>query len=402
MKAASLVPAGLALFMLHGVGCTPRGDAHDDEAPGHGEPGAAGSSGAHGGPAEASGVELVRIDPSMLRDLRITTGVVEERAGAELVTLLGELRPDEDHYAEVGTPVAARITRVLVAAGDRVRAGQSLVELESVEIGRARASALGARARVDLARQTLARRTALLDQRIVSAREVEEAQAEVAMAEAELRAASSTSSSVGRRGAGARFVLAAPLDGVVIDRDAVLGRMVDPEHVLFRVGDPAVLWLVAHAFERDAVRVRAGSPAHVSLPALPGVAIDGTVVWIGGRVDSASRTIDVRIEVANPDGTLRPGMSATAAVSLGAGDDPVLVVPAIALQRTADGWCVFVPRGAGAFAIRPVGRGRELGDAVEILSGLVAGERVVVEGAFLLKTEAEAGRVGGDEHGHAH
>jgi len=107
----------------------------------------------------------------------------------------------------------------------------------------------------------------------------------------------------------------------------------------------------------------------------------------------------VRIEVDNPTGVLRPGMSATAWLPVGEGA-PVLAVPAAALQRLEDRWCVFIPQSEGAFEIRHVGRGRDLGGEVEILNGLTTGDTVVVEGAFLLKAEAEKARGAGEHHHH--
>jgi cobalt-zinc-cadmium efflux system membrane fusion protein len=93
-------------------------------------------------------------------------------------------------------------------------------------------------------------------------------------------------------------------------------------------------------------------------------------------------------------------MSATAWVRLGEADREVVAVPATSLQRLQDEWRVFIPRGAGAFEMRTVGRGRDLGGEVEIVSGLRPGESVVVEGAFLLKAEAEKARGAGEQHEH--
>ena len=78
----------------------------------------------------------------------------------------------------------------------------------------------------------------------------------------------------------------------------------------------------------------------------------------------------------------------------------VVAVPAASLQRLHDGWAVFLPRGAGVFEVRPIGRGRDLGGEVEIVEGLQPGEMVVVEGAFLLKAEAEKARGEGEHHEH--
>jgi len=147
------------------------------------------------------------------------------------------------------------------------------------------------------------------------------------------------------------------------------------------------------------VRVRPGSRARVAIPALPGMALIGRVAMVGSQVEVSSRTIPVRIEIANRAGVLRPGMSATVWLPVGEGS-PLIAVPVAALQRLDEKWSVFIPRAEGVFEVRNVGRGRDLGGEVEIVSGLEAGETVVVEGAFLLKAEAEKARGEGEEHAH--
>lgn len=350
-----------------------------------------------------AGDQLVRVERGMLRDLRVTTQTVESRPTGDAVTVLGELRVNEDTYAEVGTSIPARVSRVFVAPGDKVTAGQSLVELDSPEVGRARAALLTTRARLDLAQQTVERRRGLVADQIVPLRELQAAEAELAQAEAEHRAAQQTLTALGAaRGSGARFVLASPIAGTVIERSALQGRMVDAEQPLFSVGDLSKLWLVVHVFERDALRMQTSATARVNFPALPGQSTSGELTRIGSRVDPASRTIDVRIELDNPTGVLRPGMSASALVPIGDVTENVVTVPVEALQRQPRGWCVFIPhREEGVFEVRSVGRGRDLGSEVEVLSGLRPGERVVVDGAFLLRAEAEKVRGGGEtEHHH--
>jgi cobalt-zinc-cadmium efflux system membrane fusion protein len=355
----------------------------------------------------SASADTLRVDPSMLRDLRITTQPAESRPAGDTVTLLGELRVNEDAYAEVGASIEARVSRVLAAPGDTVTAGQPLVELDSLEVGRARASIATSRARLQLAQQSVVRRRELAADKIVPQREMQSSEAELAQADAESRAAEQSLSALGAvRGSGARFTLASPIAGTVIDRSALRGRMVDAEQPLFVVSDLARLWLIVHAFERDALRVRTGSSARVTFPALPGQTFGGEITRVGSRVDPVSRTIDVRIEIDNPTRLLRPGMSASAIVPLGAAEERVVAVAVEAVQRQAAGWCVFLPRALpggeeGVFEIRKVGRGRDLGGEVEILSGLRAGERVVVDGAFLLKAEADKLRGGGEaEHHH--
>lgn len=342
---------------------------------------------------------LLRVERNMLRDLRITTQPAVSRPAGDVITVLGELRVNEDAYAEIGTSIPARVARVLAGPGDLVEAGQALVELESPEIGVARGARLSSRARLALATQTAERRRGLAADQIVPQHEIQAAEAELTQADADYAAARQSLAALGAsRGLGSRFLLTSPIAGTVIDRTALRGRVVDAGNALFVVGDLSRLWLVVHAFERDALRIRPRSTARVTFAALPGGTTDGPVTLIGSRVDPTSRTIDVRIEVDNPSGVLRPGMSATALVPIGDDDERVVTVPVEAVQRQPAGWCVFVPHeGEGVFEVRVVGRGRDLGGDVELVSGLRAGERVVVEGAFLLKAEADKARGGGGE-----
>ncbi|HEX5042482.1 MAG TPA: efflux RND transporter periplasmic adaptor subunit [Candidatus Polarisedimenticolaceae bacterium] len=382
------------LILVLVSGCSrPREDAHAE----HAEEGEE-----HAHAEEAPGGEgLLEIDPEMLRDLRVTTTAAVSRMGGEEARLLGELQANHEAYAEVSAPIDATVERLAVQPGDRVRAGGVLAELRSPELGRARASVLAAEARLQLAQQALARKQALAAERIAPRREVEEAEAEATTAAAELAAARSTVRAMGAEGGeGGSFLLRSPIAGSVLERRGARGRMATPAEPLFTVGDLSTLWLIAHGFERDALRIPVGAPAEIGFAALPGRTFGGKVAAIGTAVDAGSRTLPIRIEVGNEGSLLRPGMSATARVPLGGAGQAVVVVPAAALQRLSQSWCVFVPRGAGKFEVRAVGRGRDLGGDVEVLNGLAAGESVVLDGAFLLKAEVEKSRGEGEEHAH--
>ncbi|HJQ82855.1 MAG TPA: efflux RND transporter periplasmic adaptor subunit [Candidatus Binatia bacterium] len=385
----------LALCMLCGCGGKPESQlehAHEEAAT---EP-----------EAPEGHANLVRIDREMLRDLRVTTSPVESRPASDGVMALGEVGVNEDRYAEVATPITARVSQVLAGIGDEVTVGQPLAVLESIELGKARGELVSARARAELARQSLARKRGLAADRIVPRREVQEAEATAAAATADLQAAEAALRALGAGDEAntsanpAQFALRSPVAGVVIERELARGQIAEPTRPLFRVGDLSQLWLTVHAFERDAVRVSPGARARVTLAALPGRSFAGTVTLVGRRVDAASRTVAVRVELPNDDGLLRPGMSASAWLPLGEGAAMVVAVPAASLQRLHDGWAVFIPRGSDAFEIRRVGRGRDLGGEVEIVHGAQPGETVVVDGAFLLKAEAEKTRGEGEHHEH--
>lgn len=358
----------------------------------------------HEGAAAAPGAEeegVLAVDAEVLRDLKLTTFPAELRPGGEGVTALGELKVDEQAYAEVGAPIPGRVIRLLASPGDFVRRGQPLAELRSAELGQARAQRTAAAARSELARQTVERKRGLAAERIVSRGELQRAESDAAAAEAELRSAEAAVSALGVSAGKeiSSFILPTPLSGTVLERLAVQGQTADPSRPLFRVADLSRLWLIVQAPERDALRVRAGSPAEIALAALPGQKLRGEVGWVGREVDAHSRTVPVRIVLPNADGRLKPGMFATAWIGTGGEGERVVAVPAAALQRMDDRWVAFLPRGEGRFEVRPVERGRDLGGEVAVLAGLKPGERVVVEGAFVLRAEAEK-REGGGEHHH--
>jgi cobalt-zinc-cadmium efflux system membrane fusion protein len=350
----------------------------------------AGSDTANGGKPHAHGPEMIKIAPDMMRDLRVTTGKAQARAAGETVSALGELRVNEDAYAEVASPVSARVTKVLIRPGDTVKAGQALAELSSPELAQGRAELEAARARLEIARKNAERKRALAAERLVPEREVIEAESALSEADATAKVAGSALRKFGAAAGESGLAIKSPIDGTVIERSVVQGQLADPSKTLFRIGDLSTLWLHAHVFERDAVRVQTGRTATVTFAALPGTSSEAVIQWIGREVNASSRTIDIRLDVPNPDGVLRPGMSATVSLPLGEiGPSAVVTIPAAAVQRVGAGWAVFIPHGAAEFAVRPIGRGRDLAGEVEVLSGLAAGDEVVVDGAFLLKAEAD-------------
>ena len=349
---------------------------------------------------------VVQVSEEMLRDLRITTSTVELHHGGEASSLLGELGVNLNAYAEVSAPLAARVVSLQAVEGQTVRVGEPLATLESGELAKARGELATAEARRDLAQRSLDRKRGLNAEKIVPTRDVQEAENETIAAEAQVRAARASLQALGasdQASAGtspSTLVLRSPVTGVVLERTLALGQTADPSKPLFRIGDLSTLWLTVHAFERDAVRLTTGAPARITFAALPDRMFQGKIALIGQSVDADSRTVAVRIDLPNRDRLLRPGMSGTAWLPVG-DQGTLLAVPAAAVQRVRDRWCVFIPKDDRTFEIRPVGRGRDIAGEVEILSGVRAGEPIVVDGAFLLKAETERSADQG-EHGEEH
>jgi cobalt-zinc-cadmium efflux system membrane fusion protein len=353
--------------------------------------------------SERANPNVLEIEREMLRDLRITTTKVELRPASEGVELLGEVQVNESSFAQIGAPIASRVIEIHAAPGQSVQKGAPLATVQSVELGKARSDYISAQAKLQLAQRTFERKRRLNSERIVAQREVQEAEANEASAEADLRAAKAALGALGARddaSDSSELILRSPVTGTVIERTALRGQMADPAQPLFKVADLTHLWLAVHAFERDVVQIHPGVTARVTFPALPGRTFPAKVTLVGKEVDPTSRTVAVRVEVTNKEGLLRPGMSATAWVPLGNPSQKVITVPATALQRLQEEWVVFIPLANDKYEIRKIGRGRDLGGETEVLKGLRPGEEIVVDGAFLLKAQAEKARSEGEEHAH--
>jgi RND family efflux transporter MFP subunit len=182
------------------------------------------------------------------------------------------------------------------------------------------------------------------------------------------------------------LTLYSPISGFVMERNAFPSQRVTPETVLYTLADLSTVWVIADVFEYEAVNIRLNQPATLTLTYLPGRAFHGRVSYILPQVDPATRTLKVRIEIANPGYALKPDMYGE--VEFQTGGARRLVVPQSAVLNSGDSQTVFVDRGNGYFEPRAVKIGEQMDSRIEILSGLKAGERIVVSGNFLMDSES--------------
>jgi cobalt-zinc-cadmium efflux system membrane fusion protein len=187
--------------------------------------------------------------------------------------------------------------------------------------------------------------------------------------------------------------LKAPLGGIVTERQATVGELAGKDTPIYTISDPADLWVVAEVKERDIAAIHLGAEATFSVLAYPNESFRGEVVRIGNRVESASRTLDVRIATRNDDRRLKPGMFADVEIATTAVKD-ALIIPDQALQSDEEGQMVFVARDGRNFDKRAVKVGLEQHGRVQVRVGLQEGEKVVTDGSFILKSELLKGELG--------
>lgn len=251
------------------------------------------------------------------------------------------------------------------------------------------------------ANQNLERQERLRSEGISSERSLLEAQLVYDEASAERDAASSRLQVFGLSGgSGPDMTLSSPIDGVVIERHATRGENVSPENTIFVIADLSRVWVIGRVYDQQIGRIRPGMTAVLTLDAYPSRTFEGTVDFVGATLDEATRTLPIRVELENPDGVLRPGLFGALRLSDGDEARDVVRIPSGAVLNMDGLDVVFVPSGApGEFHRVEVTLGATAGGVVEVIEGLEAGDSVVVEGGFVLKSELMRSELG---HGHAH
>jgi len=287
------------------------------------------------------------------------------------------------------------VMQVLAQPGDRVKKGTALASIHSPDVGQAVADLARSQADLQVSEQEERRQKELFEARAGSRRDLETAVAAAARARAEFARADEKARLL--RSEGLQVTQSAeirsPIDGEVISRNINPGMEVQGQYSggqaveLFTVGELSAVWILADVFAIDVPRLAVGAPARASLPAFPGRTFDGTVDWISGALDPATRTARVRIKLANPDRALKPEMLGT--VEMAGRSRDSLAVPRSAVLRLGENRFVFVadgkaPDGRARFVRRIVDVDDDGGDVVAVTRGLESGERVVTEGAILL------------------
>ena len=183
--------------------------------------------------------------------------------------------------------------------------------------------------------------------------------------------------------------IAAPIDGVVVEKMAVQGQRAEAGMKLYRLADLSIVWVQSQIYEKDLAYIKLGQEAEVSLSYLPDRKFRGRVTYVYPTVDEKTRTARVRMEFHNPGFFLKPGMFATVAIRAEL-DPRVLLVPDTAVLRSGETNTVFVALNGGRFAPRTVTLGpRSENNTYQVLSGLDEGERVVTSGQFMLDSESQ-------------
>ena len=332
-----------------------------------------------GGPASVSGYASISISPERQQAIGLQLGKAEVRDLAQTIRTVGRVTLDETLLFQIRPKFEGYVEDLFVDyTGKPVRKGQPLLSIYSPELLatqqeyllalRAR-QRLGASSNPDVARgaaslyESARQRLLLWDIRPADIERLEKS--------GEPQKA---------------LTLFSPVDGFVLTKNAVRGGRVMPSDTLFEIGGVSPVWVLADIYESEAPLVHTGDPARMTLPSLPGHEWKGKVAFIAPVLEQATRTLKARLEFANPDGALKPGMYTDVMFERPLGR--VLTVPESAVMTTGTRSPVFVAHEGGRLEPREVKTGARVDGYFEIQEGLQPGDQVVTKANFLVDSES--------------
>lgn len=385
----SLSPVWIALFLLVAVVQMSCESKHED-SPKPPSPAAAASA--------ESGILELSEGSTTLAHLQ-TDRVAFRSIRTVLKAQAGKILANENRLAHLSARVPGRIVAVYGNLGDRVKEGDRLLLFDSLAFGDAQLDYRKARTALGVTRKALERATALLDRGAIGAGEhqrreadYENARAVLDEAEESLHLLGMTEREIQRLAAKtlphaevAQVSLRAPFTGDVIERNATIGEVVNPNTMLFTVADLSTVWVRADFPEQQAGRLRTGLTMEVQVSAYPDTMFQGAITYVGAVIDPTTRTVMARADVANLDGRLRPEMFAE--VTVVTDEQSVLSLPRAAVQQVGSRTLAFVVRGPRRFESREVTLGQASHEYIQVVTGLEAGDEVVTQGSYALKSE---------------
>ena len=327
-----------------------------------------------------SGYADINVNQDVQQRIGVTVGRVEQTPLTMSIRAVGIVRPDETRVAHVHLKTEGWVETLFVAYnGQKVRAGEPMLSIYSPTFFAAQREFLSA---LRVAKSGLDSEG---DQKTV-----------VDTARRRLELWDIPKDEIGKLeqtgNAGKSLLLRSPISGTVLQKTAFAGQYVTMQNDLFVVADLSTVWMQAKIFQYELPHVAIGMPATVSFPSTSQRTLTGKVVFIDPVVDEMSRSVQVRIEMPNPDGTLLPGMFGDVIISHAMGSG--LTIPVSAVIRTGDRDIAYRVVSGGHFSpvvikISPT----RFADRFEVLGGLKAGDEVVTSGNFLIDSESrlEAG-----------
>jgi len=344
-------------------------------------------------------------------NIGLKTVTADLRAIENVIRVAGVIRPHPDREAQVSSRVSGKVVGLFFKVGDAVQRGQRLAEVQSAEIQKVQVDLMQAENKLTLAKAELERIQNLVESKIAARKELIAAQNqhqsivnEIQGLEQQLTILGLTEAAVKKmreQKTIATFSVAAPIGGVIAERNVVLGETVEPSKVIFKILDPSVVFVEGDAFEESLRELKVGQSVRIRLASYPDEVFAGKISRLSPTIDPQKRTLRLWVEVVNPSRKLKPNLFSEMNIVLG-GQGEVLAIPQEALISIEGESFVFVEE-KDSYRRADVVLGARDDRFVEVKKGILPGDKVVTDGKQQLYTQSLIARQGGAAlGGHTH
>lgn len=336
------------------------------------------------------GSSVPKQNPQSKPDSPIQFETVSVQTIQDEVAIPAKVQADPDRVVHVYPPVSGRLVSLTVRPGDAVKRGQVIAMLQSSDAASARSDY--DKARIEAARTSQAEKRAglLLEHEVVSQKDYEDAKAQAETAQSDLARAAQRLRMLGQSTAtnSDEVVIKAPRSGIILEIGAATGELsksLDNANSIATIADLSSVWVVGDLYEKDLSIATRGTPARITVAALPEYSWRGAISNVSDVFDPSTRTLKARVVLPNPRHTLKPEMFAT--IHLVGHKQELMSVPTTAVLHEGGDTFVMVKKSDGAYEKRKVTIKNATIDKTEIASGLRAGETIVSSGAELLREQ---------------
>jgi len=335
--------------------------------------------------------ELFTIPPNQMSHVQVVT--VEPVKLPRVLRLTGAVSYNAFNTVPVITQVGGPVSRILVVPGERVKKGQSLLEVSSPDYSLLYAAYLKARDTFRVADKNYARAQDLYQHHAIAERDLLQAESDRIQAQADLNAALLGLKILGiakpedleKAPSSAEIPLLAPIGGEVVERDVAPGQLLQAGATqAFIISDMSSVWVLANVYQGDMAAVHVGDQVTVQTDSYPDK-FQGKISFMSPALDPTTRTLQARIVVENPGEKLKNNMYVTATVNAGVAQNAIAVPDASVLRDDENQPFVYVATGSNQFGRRAVEIGQSESGKTQILKGLNSGDKVVGDGSLFLQ-----------------
>ncbi|MFZ1288546.1 MAG: efflux RND transporter periplasmic adaptor subunit [Melioribacteraceae bacterium] len=351
----------------------------------------------------------ITLSMESIKQIKLATHTASLVPFSGIITIPAEVKTNQDKEAQIGSLIQGRVHKVFVKVGDYVETGQILMTVEGLEVGEIKSGFLKSKANYDYEKANYERQKKLFDEKIGSQKSLLESQSEFEKAEAEYRAEDKRIHSVGLSDeevlkekdgddhTSGTLPIKSLINGIVIERNVVIGQQVDVTTTAFKIINTSNVWIDGQVYEKDLNKINKNTKASFLTSSSSNHKYYGNIIYVGQTVDDKTRTILIRGEFNNEGNELKPQMFGELQIEINSNVKALLITEK-SLVKDGENYSVFVQTSDTKFEKRDVEIGSSLNGMVEIKEGIKEGEKIVTDGVFYLKSELKKDEL--EEHAH--